>query len=243
MPLGRHTKMRVLAIVTARGGSKGIPKKNIFPLLGRPLLAYTAEAALAAKGLTRVVLSTDDEEVADVGRRLGLEVPFLRPAHLAKDCTPHVPVLQHAVREVERTEQPYEAILTLQPTNPLRMAEDIDGSIALLEKTSADSVISFVAVGDKHPARMKQIDAGGWVVDPPFAEAFEGQPRQQLPRLYLRDGSIYLTRRAILMEQNSLKGKNCRAWIMPEERACNIDTPVDLLIAAQLLQQSRVFQG
>jgi CMP-N,N'-diacetyllegionaminic acid synthase len=210
--------------------------KNLAPLLGKPLLAYTAEAALASKKLTRTVLSTDDEKIARVGRELGLDVPFMRPAELAGDDTPTLPVLQDVVRKLEERGEVYDAILTLQPTNPLRRAKDIDGAIDLLEQTGADSVISFVDVGERHPARMKWIDENGQVSDPPFAEVFEGQPRQQLKKLYLREGSIYLTRRSVLMEQNSLKGNDCRAWIVPEERARNIDTPFDLRIAEQLLQ-------
>jgi N-acylneuraminate cytidylyltransferase len=97
-------------------------------------------------------------------------------------------------------------------------------------------VISFVDAGEKHPARMKFIDEQGRVVDPPFTEAFEGQRRQDLPRLFLREGSVYLTRRDVLMEENSLKGKDCRAWIIPKDRAVNIDTPFDLFIASQLLR-------
>jgi CMP-N,N'-diacetyllegionaminic acid synthase len=228
--------MRVLGIVTARGGSKGIPRKNIAPLLGKPLLAYTAEAALSAKRLTRVVLSTEDEEIARIGRQYGLDVPFLRPVELASDDTPTIPVLQDVVRRLEEGGERFQSILTLQPTNPLRLAEDIDGSIKLLEESGADSVISFVDVGEKHPARMKFISSDGRVTDPPFAEAFEGQRRQDLPKLYLREGSIYLTRRAVLMEQNSLKGADCRAWIIPQERYCNIDTPFDLFLAEQMLK-------
>jgi len=186
-----------------------------------------------------VVLSTDDENIARVGARYGLEVPFLRPADLARDNTPTIPVLQDVVRKLEHEGESFDAILTLQPTNPLRLAEDIDGAVELLERTGADSVISFVDAGEKHPARMKFIDADGRVVDPAFAEAFEGQPRQQLSKIYLRDGSIYLTRRSVLMEENSLKGRDCRAWIMPEERACNIDTPFDLFLAACLLERER----
>lgn len=228
--------MRVLGIVTARGGSKGIPGKNLRPLLGKPLLQYTAEAALAAKRLARVILSTEDKEIADVGRQCGLEVPFMRPMELARDNTPHLPVLQDAVRRLEQEGESYDAILTLQPTNPLRLPSDIDGAIELLEKTGADSVISFVAVGEKHPARMKFVDDQGRVIDPPFAEKMEGQRRQDLPQLYLREGSIYLTRRDVLMKQHSLKGRDCRAWIMPEDRACNIDQPFDLFLAEQLLK-------
>jgi CMP-N-acetylneuraminic acid synthetase len=228
--------IRVLGIVTARGGSKGILRKNIVPLLGKPLLAYTAEAALAAKRLTRTVLSTEDEEIARVGREYGLEVPFLRPSELARDETPTIPVLQDVVHKLEAAGEFYDAVFILQPTTPLRRPEDIDGAIALLEQTGADSVISFVDVGEKHPARMKFITPDGQVIDPPFAEQFEGQRRQDLPKLYLREGAVYLTRRSVLMEQNSVKGHDCRAWIVPQERACNIDTPFDLFIAEQMLK-------
>lgn len=209
--------------------------------MGRPLLAYTADAARASRRLARTIVSTDDPKIAEVAIACGLEVPFLRPPELALDMTPSIPVVQHAVRAVEQQGESYDAIFLLQPTNPLRNADDIDGAIELLENTGADSVISFVSVGEKHPARMKYIDPDGRVIDPPFAELFEGQPRQQLPRLYLREGSVYLMRRDVLMEHNSLKGQDCRAWLMPEERACNIDNSFDLFIAGQLLSPERKF--
>lgn len=206
------------------------------PLLGKPLLVYTAEAALAAKRLTRTVLSTDDEEIARVGRECGLDVPFMRSRELAEDETPTIPVLQDVVRRLEAMGESYDAVFTLQPTTPLRRPEDIDGAIELLERTGADSVISFVDVGERHPARMKFVGPDGRVGDPPFGEQFEGQRRQDLPRLYLREGSVYLTRRTVLMEQSSVKGRDCRAWIIPPERACNIDTPFDLFLAEQMLR-------
>ena len=227
--------MRVLGLIPARGGSKGIPRKNIRLLCGKPLLHYTTEAALAARHLSRVILSTEDEEIAEVGRRGGVEVPFLRPPELAEDETPMLPVVQHTIRWMEEQGEYFDAVCLLQPTNPLRRAEDIDGAIELLQQSGADSVISFFDVGEKHPARMKYISSDGRVIDPPFAEKVEGQRRQDLPKLYLREGSIYLTRRNVLMEKNSFKGDDCRAWIIPEVRACNIDTPFDLFIAEQLL--------
>jgi CMP-N-acetylneuraminic acid synthetase len=231
--------MRVLGIVTARGGSKAIPHKNITLVSGKPLLAYTADAALASRRLQRTVLSTDDPEIALIGQWCGLEVPFLRPPELAGDDTPSVPVLQDVVRKLEAAGDYYDAIFLLQPTNPLRTVDDIDGAIELLEKSGADSVISFSDVGEKHPARMKWIDDAGRVIDPPFIEAFEGQPRQQLKKMYLRDGSVYLTRRDVLMEQNSLKGKNCRAWLIPEERARNVDSYFDLFLIEHMLRYQR----
>ncbi|MCI0625325.1 MAG: acylneuraminate cytidylyltransferase family protein [Acidobacteria bacterium] len=228
--------MRVLGIIPARGGSKGIPRKNIRLLAGKPLLHYTSAAALSARCLARVILSTDDQEIAEVGRACGVEVPFMRPPELARDDIPTLPVLQDAVRRLHAMGDQFDAILILQPTNPLRRSEDIDGAIGLLERTRADSVISLVDVGEKHPARMKFIDAEGRVSDPSFGEAFEGQRRQDLAKLYLREGSIYLTRRDVLMNQNSIKGRDCRAWIVPEDRACNIDTMFDWFIAEQLLK-------
>ncbi len=199
-------------------------------------MAYTAEAARASKRLARTVLSTDDPGIAAVGRECGLETPFLRPPELAQDDTPTVPVLQDVVRRLENSGDRYDAVFLLQPTNPLRLASDIDGAIRLLEETGADSVISFSDVGERHPARMKWIDAEGRVIDPPFIEGFEGQPRQQLEKMYLRDGSVYLTRRDVLMERNSLKGSDCRAWIIPEERARNIDSYFDLYLVEHMLR-------
>lgn len=235
--------MRVLGLIPARGGSKGVPRKNIRLLCGKPLLQYTAEAALQARSLTRVILSTEDEEIAEVGRRCGLDVPFMRPYELAQDETPMLPVVQHAVRWLEEQGESYDAVCLLQPTNPLRRVEDIVGAVELLEATGADSVISFVDTGEKHPARMKLIDPEGRVFDPPFVEQFEGQRRQDLQKLYLREGSIYLTRVPVLMQGNSFKGHDCRGWIVPEERACNIDTQLDFFFAEQLLEHRPAFLG
>ena len=149
---------------------------------------------------------------------------------------PTIPVLQHAVSALASLGEIFDAVVVLQPTTPLRQPEDIDGAIELLFRSGADSVISFVEVGDSHPARMKVIDRDGRVLDPPFAEACEGQRRQDLPMLYLRAGSVYVTRTSVLMEQNSLKGSDCRAWVIPPDRACNVDTPFDLFLAEQMLR-------
>lgn len=200
------------------------------------MLSYTAEAARRSTRVSRTVLSTEDAKIARIGQECGIEVPFLRPRELAADDTPTLPVLQHMVRALEADGDYFDAVLTLQPTSPFRLPRDIDGSVELMEQTGADSVISFVDVGEKHPSRMKTIDNEGRVWDPPFAEAVEGQPRQTLPKLYLRDGSIYLTRRNVLMDLSTLKGVDCRAWIVPQARACNIDTPFDLFLAEQLLK-------
>lgn len=232
--------MKVLGIIPARGGSKEIPRKNLLPILGKPLLAYTADAALLSKRIDRVVLSTDDVEIAEVGRALGLDVPFLRPAELAQDHTPTLPVLQHAVTWLEQHEgYTCDAVFTLQPTSPLRTSADIDGAVDLLERTSADSVISLVDVGPYHPARMKTIASDGRIENPEFAEAHEGQPRQELPAYYLREGSVYLTRRNVLFEQASIQGRDSRAWLVSSSRVCNIDSWNDVDVAEKMLIQLR----
>jgi CMP-N,N'-diacetyllegionaminic acid synthase len=221
--------MRVLGVIPARGGSKAIPGKNIADLAGRPLIAWTAAAAHGS-GLTRTVLSTDDERIAAVGREVGLDVPFSRPAELATDSASSIDVALHALDAVTQAgDAPYDAVMLLQPTTPFRTTEDIDAAIALLGASGADSVISVVDVGGHHPARMKRLD-GDRLVDPPYAEAVENQPRQELEPLFIRNGAIYLTRVAVLRTR-SFRGSDARALVMPSERSVNIDVPLDLLLA------------
>lgn len=231
--------MRVLAVIPARGGSKGIPRKNLQLLGGKPLIAHTIEAALASKRITRTIFSTEDEELAAVARSLGAEVPFMRPAELATDSARSLPFMVHALHTVEQHEggTPYDATLMLQPTAPFRTPEDIDGSIELLERTGADGVISVVDVGAHHPARMKFIE-GDRLIDPPFFED-DMQPRQDLRPMYIRNGAIYATRREVLLG-GSFKGVDCRAWIMPLSRSANIDTLLDFRIADWMLSQGLV---
>ncbi len=216
--------MRVLGIVPARGGSKGVPRKNIRLLAGKPLLAWTAEAALAATRLARVILSTDDEEIAAVGRRYGLEVPFLRPPELARDNTPMLPVVEHAVRSLQEAA---DAICLLQPSSPFRRAADIDACVDLLAGTGADSVVSVLEVPDKYNPH--------WVYfrDPDgFLKLSTGEPapigrRQDLPPAFYRDGSVYVTRTSVLLESHSLYGTHVAPYIMDSGRSVNIDTLQD----------------
>jgi N-acylneuraminate cytidylyltransferase/CMP-N,N'-diacetyllegionaminic acid synthase len=228
--------MRALGVVPARGGSKGIPRKNLVLLGGRPLLAYTAESALAASRLSRVILSTDDEGIAEVGRSLGLDVPFIRPPALAQDDTPTLHVLQHALRALGEASESYDVIVTLQPTAPFRRASDIDGALELLERTEADSVVSLVDPGGVHPFKMKTIDDEGWVTDPVFARGMAHLPRQTLPTYWLLEGSIYITRRAVLLKEGRILGERTQAWLVPREQTVNIDSPFDLWLAERMLE-------
>jgi CMP-N,N'-diacetyllegionaminic acid synthase len=152
--------VNTLGVITARGGSKGIPGKNLKRLAGRPLLDYTIESSVASGAFERIVLSTDDDEIAAYGRSRGCDVPFIRPAELAQDDTPHLPVMQHVVAWLE-THQDYrpDAVAILQPTSPLRRAEDIRRAVALLADSDADSVVTVSEVpAHMNPMRMLRID-------------------------------------------------------------------------------------
>ena len=217
--------MRALGVVPARGGSKAIPHKNLADLGGVPLLHWTAAASRASR-LTQVVLSTDDDRIAEEGLAAGLEVPFRRPDELATDSASSIDVALHALDAVDGD---FDAVMLLQPTSPFRTTRDIDDALDLLATTGADSVISLVDVGGHHPARMKRV-VNGRIVDPLYAESVENQPRQELEPLAIRNGAIYLTRVATLRNR-SFRGEDARALLMPPERSTNIDVEFDLLLA------------
>ncbi len=241
--LNRTTKdfqkkeMNVLAIIPARGGSKGVPRKNIKSLGGKPLLAWTIAAALEAEGISKLIVSTDDREIKEVALKWGAEVPFIRPGELSTDRAKAIPVLQHAVSFLEEQEQTFDSVMMLQPTSPLRLAKDIEASIQMMKAdANCSSVISVTGVGEYHPARMKYLEEGV-LIDPSFCEAYENQPRQELRPMYIRSGAIYLARRSELMEQNSLKGKRSLGYVMPKERSVNIDAPFDFELAEWLISK------
>ena len=232
--------LNVLGVIPARGGSKGVPGKNIKPLAGIPLIAYTIRASINSKYLTRVIISTDNEEIANISQKYGGEVPFLRPPDLATDNANAIPVIQHALTTLEKNEDAviYDFVVMLQPTSPFRTEKDIDGAIKLLDQTGADSVISVVDVCSHHPARMKYLE-GNKLIDPPLAESYENQPRQELISMYIRNGAIYATRKDVLMD-GSFKGHDCRGWIMPPERSLNIDTEMDFKHAEWLISEGLI---
>jgi CMP-N-acetylneuraminic acid synthetase len=226
--------MTVLAVIPARGGSKGIPRKNIVPLLGKPLLAYTAEAALRARRLTRVVLSTDDLEIADTGRACGIEVPFLRPPELAADNTPMLPVVRHAVEWIERRGERFDAVCLLQPTSPLRGPHVIDDCIGLLERTGVDAVVSVCAVPHSYNPHWVYFEDETGCLRLSTGEREPIARRQDLPPAFHREGSVYVTRRDVLMQQNSLYGNRVAGYVIDETLSVNIDAPADLERAVAL---------
>jgi CMP-N-acetylneuraminic acid synthetase len=217
--------MRILGVIPARGGSKGVPKKNIKELKGKPLIAYTIEAALKSK-LDRVIVSTDDATIKEMVNKMGGNTPFSRPEELGSDTAKSIDVAVHALKTMEKIDGvTYDAFMLLQPTTPFRTSQDIDEAIDKLIETGSDSVISVVNVEAYHPARMKFLQEGK-LIDPPYCESYENQNRQELNPMYIRNGAIYLTKRDTLLN-NSYKGNDCCALIMPSERSINIDTLTD----------------
>lgn len=229
--------MNVLGVVTARGGSKGVPRKNIRPLGGKPLLAWTLEAAKGARRLTRCVVSTEDEEIALVARAHGGDAPFLRPAELATDAAKTLPVLVHALEAVEKADgKRYDWVLTLQPTSPFRTSADIDAILDLAERENPKSAVSVVDASDRHPFKCRKAD-GKRLVDlfPGHAPA-EGSPRQALPQVYRTNGALFLTRRDVLLA-GSLYGGDTAYYVMPPERSLDIDSELDFEFAEFLARR------
>ena len=236
--------MKVLGIITARGGSKGIPGKNLKLLAGKPLLAYTVETARRSGALDRVILSTEDEAIAKAGRDLGCDVPFMRPLDLAHDDTPHLPVIQHATRWMqERINYQPDAVMILQPTSPLRTGEDIAASIELLARSGADSVLSVNEMPvHTHPMRALRLDHAGnavlFVSGEPVRKRINR--RQDLPQAWVMNGAIYACRtRVLFAAEPSLYGNRVVAYRMPAARSISIDDLEDWAAAERAVSSSQ----
>ena len=233
------SNIKILAIIPARGGSKSVPKKNIRNLNGKPLIAYTIEAAKRIENeFHKIVVSTDDEEIAEVSKHYGADVPFVRPSNLAEDKTPTYPVLQHAVNFVEKDDGiNIDLIMLLQPTAPFRTTEDMLNCLNLRQTSNTDSVISVVQVFSYHPILMKKIENNRLTH---FSiEEKEGTPRQLYePPAYMRNGAIYITKRNNLIEQNSIWGNSITPYVMPQERSYNIDDEIDFITSEMMMKKS-----
>lgn len=231
---------KILGVITARGGSKGIPGKNIKELRGKPLIVYTIEAAKVAGVFDRLILSTDDSEIAEVAKKYGCEVPFMRPTDLAQDTTPHLPVIQHAVSWLKDNENySPDYVMILQPTAPLRQAFHIQEAVKIMEEGTSDSVVSVSEVpGHHNPHWQFVIDEDNKL------SIFTGEPlsqiikrRQDLPKTYTRNGAIYLFKTELLFRpEPTLFGENARVYVMEDKYSVNIDGMEDWNKAEFLLQ-------
>jgi CMP-N,N'-diacetyllegionaminic acid synthase len=212
----------VLAIIPARGGSKGIPRKNLAILSGKPLIAWTIEEAMKSRHIDRLILSSDDTEIMAAGRQWGCDVPFQRPPELALDDTPGIEPILHAI---EALPEKYDYVTVLQPTSPLRRVEDIDGCIQRCVNRNAPACVT-VAPAAKSPYWMYLVDEKDYLT--PVMREEHGAIRQNLPAVYVLNGAVYVAATAWLKDRQNFVSAETVAYIMPAERSQDIDTDIDL---------------
>ncbi len=224
----------ILAIITARGGSKGIPRKNITPLLGKPLIAWTIEAAKKSKYIDRLILSTEDQKIAKIGKDYGVEIPFLRPKDLATDEAKSVDCMIHAIKWLKNNDKYIsDYVMLLQPTSPLRTVDDIDTALEEIFKQKGDSLIGLCKVR-KHPYWMMKIERG--IITPYYKKWVNYQRRQDLPDIYNVNGAIYIIKSTLLLKKKVFWSGKTIPYVMPEERSVDIDNKIDLKLADLLIQ-------
>lgn len=230
-------KYKILAIIPARGGSKGVPRKNIRFIAGKPLIAWTIETALQCEFLNRIIVSTDDRKIAKTAREYGAEIPFIRPKELAQDDTTDLPVYQHALKWLAENENYCpEIIVWLRPTVPLRIKEDIYGAIVKLIQTGSDWTRS-ICLSEHHPYWMYNIEEDRLA---PFIEGTDinnYRQRQLLPPVYRVNGAVDVAWIGTITEKCLLYSGNVSAYIMPSERSVDLDTILDFDLAELLIQR------
>lgn len=228
--------MKVLALIPARGGSKGVPRKNIKNLCGKPLIQYTIDAALVSGVVDEVMVSTEDEEIAQVAKQLGASVPFMRPQQLAGDKSPTIDAVVHVLETYQKMGKNFDAVCLLQATNPLRTAETIRKSIAEFQRTNADSLLSVREVPHEfNPHWTFEEGTEKGLIHIATGEDEIIPRRQELPKAYYRDGAIYLTKTSVILGQKSLYGKKVAFINLEGEPHVNIDTMADWNKAEQLV--------
>lgn len=223
-----------LAVITARGGSKGLPNKNLLPLAGRPLLAWSVAQAKASKYVDRVIFSSEDARLIKAAKAAGADIPFVRPKELALDSTPGMLPFLHAVTAIP---EKYDYVMLLQPTSPLREPDDIDACIRLCLASGAPACVSVKEVSE-NPYWMYRLDQGGCL------KSLMGQDktverRQDLPSVYALNGSIYLARREFVLKRKTFITPQTAGYVMPEDRSADIDTALDFMLVELLMKQKR----
>ena len=229
--------MKILGIIPARGGSKGVHRKNIKLLAGKPLLAYTAEVALLCNKIDTVVLSSDDDEIIEIAEKMGVKAPFKRPAELSQDDVPTLPVIQHLLDFYRGNNEEFDAICLLQPTSPMRTLTDLNAAIDKFIASNCESLLSVIPVPHEYnPHWTFEPDDKG-LLHIATGESEIITRRQSLPQAFIRDGSIYLTRSNTIFN-GSLYGKTIAYYQMKTSQSINIDTPEDWKRAEELLKES-----
>ncbi len=229
--------MKILGIVAARKGSKRVIGKNLRMLAGKPVCTWVIEAALGARRLDRLVVSSDDEQVLEIARRYGDHLPLLRPPELATDTSPALEYVRHALAALEALgEGPYDGVCVLPAAAPLVTAADIDGTIDLFARTGAETAVSVVEIDHAiHPFKLKVLEGDRlmpWLVDEAGRMA-----AHELPKIFVRNGAVYVSRRDVLDRYQSVVGRDQRAYVMPAERSVDLNTEMDMKMAEWLLER------
>ena len=227
---------KILGLIPARGGSKGLPQKNVKSLLGKPLIAWTFEQSLASKYLDQVIVSTDDKEIASVSERFGVKVPFVRSEELATDEARMVDVVLHAINWFENNDRIYDLIVLLQPTSPTRITGDIDNAIELLFKKGASSIISVCE--DGYPPFLSNTLPEDGSMKNFVKDEHLGKNRQELPQSFRINGAVYVVYSDYLKKEKEFLGNNTYAYTMPGNRSIDIDNMIDFKLAELILQES-----
>ena len=228
---------RLLAVIPARGGSKRLPRKNVLDLAGKPLIAWTIQEALNCKYIDQVIVSTDDKEISDISKEYGADVPFFRPSELATDEAKTVDVVLHLLDELEKVGERYDYIILLQPTSPLRTAQNIDESVELLQMKISDAVISVCE--SEHPPLWCNVLPDDMSMDNFLDESVKNKRSQDLSKQYRINGAIYISSVKKLKKENSFfLSNNCIAYIMKQNVSIDIDTIDDFDFALLRISNS-----
>ena len=231
---------RVLAVIPARGGSKGFPGKNIARLNGKRVLEYSVESAKKSSYIDDLILSTDSVEISQIGEELGISVPFLRPSYLAKDTSETVDVLIHAIEFMQKSKNiEYDFVILLEPTSPLREACDIDRALEILSQSSyAKSIVSVANTGRLNPAFLVYQSSKN-VLMPYVVESLKHKRRQEIEEIYFLEGTIYISEVKTLMEEKSFYHKKTIGFEVPEWKAYELDSELDFVIITAILEWQR----
>jgi CMP-N-acetylneuraminic acid synthetase len=226
-------KHKVICVIPARGGSKGVPRKNIKKLADKPLIAYTIEQALQSQYIDRTIVSTEDKEIADISKQYGAEVPFMRPAELAGDQVPTIDVLLHAIKCIEEEKYNFDILVLLHTTAPLRSVKDINSCIEMLQRTKADNVFSVTEAHRNPYFNMVEINEHGAVK---LVKEGSFSTRQASPKVYDLNASIYVWWKDILKNEKKTFLAGSKIYVMPKERSIDIDDDWDFRIAEYLFK-------
>jgi len=226
---------KIIAIIPARGGSKGVPRKNIKILAGKPLIAYSIELAKQVKYLDKIVVSTEDKEIAEISKKYGAEVT-IRPKKLAGGKILIIDVLRHIIKKLTSQGENFEYIVLLEPTSPLRNVGDVNKVIKKAIKNNCDSVSTIILV-EHNPYKMFKLN--GDKIKPAFGSKYLFVGRQSLPKIYRLNGAVYIFKTKVLLRSDNFFGKDARAIIMPEERSADINNELDFIIAESIIKKNK----